>query len=570
MINGKPYYYLQSSYREKIDHCDSGKTRGTGKSKMLTNTTYLGSAATIKKKLLGIKEPVQIKTLHFGFVAAIYKTAEETGLVDLLKKNIGGSRYGIENWKYFLIAIINRLQHATSKEQMGVWAASTVLPELLTFNPGNLNSKSFWYATDDVISESELKDSRNGGENDEEDIFVQTNDKTFRHIEQELVKNILGKYDIASDIVLYDTTNFFTFFSQTNASELAKTGHNKEGRNNLRQVGLAMCVEQKYGIPLYHIVYSGNSHDSKTFHQAITELLFTLKECLRLSKGLILIIDKGNNSKENFEKMKGQLEFIGSFSVYDYNDLANRPLNEYTEHFQSKKYCAMLREIHGQEFKLVLTYDEKLYRKNEHSFYIATEKFKAKVKQKWQDYKRPFKRVPKGVKTMLNQSRHKKYLKIKYRKGQPEFEFVESEIERRRKYWGKHILFSSNAENTAERIIDLYGSKDKVEKGFGILKSPDLVRWIPMRHWTDSKIRAFAFCCVASLMMIRIMELKAERVELKMSPNVIKQELMDLQKIIMIYDERTAISKITDKSTVQKKLCEIYDLVTLEHELTIQ
>ena len=113
-------------------------------------------------------------------------------------------------------------------------------------------------------------------------------------------------------------------------------------------------------ISLYHIVYSGNSHDSKTFHQAITELLFTLKECLRLSKGLILIIDKGNNSKENFEKMKGQLEFIGSFSVYDYNDLANRPLNEYTEHFKSKKYCAMLREIHGQEFKLVLTYDEKL------------------------------------------------------------------------------------------------------------------------------------------------------------------------------------------------------------------
>jgi len=570
IINGKPYYYLQSSYREKIDPSDFGKSRGTGKSKVLTKTTYLGSAATIKKKLLAIREPVEVKSIHFGFVAAIYKTAEETGLIDLLKKNITGKRHGIENWKYFLIAIINRLQHATSKEQMGAWAASTVLPGLLGFDPKNLNSKSFWYATDDVVSESKFKNNRKARGDDEEGIFVQTNDKIFKDIEQGLVKNILGKYGIASDIVLYDTTNFFTFFSQTNDSELAKTGHNKEGRNNLRQVGLAMCVEQEHGIPLYHVVYSGNSHDSKTFHQAITELLFTLKECLQLSKDLILIIDKGNNSKENFEKLEGQLEFIGSLSVYDYNDLADLPLCGYTEYFQSKKYCTMHKEVHGREFKLVLTFDEKLYRKNEHSFYNSTEKFKAKVKQKWQAYKRPFKRVPKGIKTMLEQSRHKKYLKIKYRKGQAMFEFVETEIGKKKKYWGKHILFSNKAESTAERIIDLYGSKDKVEKGFGILKSPDLVRWIPMRHWTDSKITAFAFCCVASLIIIRVMELKAERADLKMSPKLIKQELKDLQKITMIYDEKTAINKITAKSTVQKKLCEIFDLVSLEHELTIQ
>ena len=65
------------------------------------------------------------------------------------------------------------------------------------------------------------------------------------------------------------------------------------------------------------------------------------------------------------------------------------------------------------------------------------------------------------------------------------------------------------------------------------------------------------------------MELKVERAGLKMSPNVIKQELVDLQKVIMIYDEKTAISKITDKSTVQKKMCEVYNLMPLEHELTI-
>jgi len=570
MIKGKPYYYLQSSYREKNDTTDSGKTRGTGSSKVLTKTTYLGNASSIKKKLLGIKEPIEIKNLHFGFVSAIYKTAEETGLIDLLKDNIPGSRQGIENWKYFLIAIINRLQQATSKEKMGTWAASTVLPELLVFDPKKLNSKSFWYATDDVISQAELEDGRKLNKNKDDDVFVQINDNTLRHIEKEFVENILEKYDIDPEVVLYDTTNFFTFFSQTNESELAQTGHNKEGRHNLRQVGLAMCVEQKHGIPLYHRIYAGNSHDSHTFHQAISELLLSIKQHTKLSKDSILILDKGNNSKGNFDKLKGQLEFTGSLSVYDNADLADIPIENYDGCSQSKKYHTILRDVHGQELKLVLTFDDKLYRKNEHSFFNSLEKFKHQVKLKWKGFKRVPKRVPKSILTMLGQSRHKNYLKVRCRKGQPLFELAEVEVQKKNKFWGKHILFSNNIQNTAEKIIDLYGSKDKIEKSFGILKSPDLVRWIPMRHWTDSKIRAFAFTCVISLILFRIMELKAERADLKMSPNVIKQELMDLQKVTMIYDEKTAIKKITVKSTIQKKLCELYNLDTLEHELTIQ
>jgi transposase len=537
---------------------------------VLTKTTYLGDASSIKKKLLAIKEPLEVKSLHFGFVSAVYKTAEETGLIDLLKDYIPGSRQGIENWKYFLVAIVNRLQQATSKEKMGTWAASTVLPELLALDPKKLNSKSFWYATDDVISQAELKDKRKLKKNEDDDVFVQINDRILKDIEKGLVKNIMDKYDIDTEVVLYDTTNFFTFFSQTNESELAQAGHNKEGRNNLRQVGLSMCVEQKHGIPLYHRIYAGNSHDSHTFHQAISELLLAIKQHTKLSKDCILIIDKGNNSKGNFDKLKGQLEFIGSLSVYDNVDLADIPLENYNGCFQSKKHHTILRDIHGQEFNLVLTFDDKLYRKNEHSFFNSIEKFKEKAMLKWKELKRPPKQVPKSIITMLGQSRHRKYLEVKYSNGQPIFELVEAEVQKKKKYWGKHILFSNNIQNTPEKIIDLYGAKDKVEKSFGILKSPDLVRWIPMRHWTDSKIRAFAFTCVISLILVRIMELKAGRADLKMSPNVIKQELMDLQKVTMIYDEKTAINKITVKSTIQKKLCELFNLEAIEHELTIQ
>ena len=155
-VNGSVYYYLQTSYRKKIDPQAHGKTKGSGKSKVVSETTYLGSAESIKDKLSTIREPLEVKNRQFGFVTALLSIAEEIGLVALLQEHIKGERRGIANWKYFILAIINRLHHATSKEKMGKWALDTVLPDLLDFDAKKLNSKSFWYATDDVISQKEL------------------------------------------------------------------------------------------------------------------------------------------------------------------------------------------------------------------------------------------------------------------------------------------------------------------------------------------------------------------------------------------------------------------------------
>ena len=50
-IRNNLYYYYQRTYREKIDPSDSGKTKGSGKSRVKTESVYLGSAASILKRL---------------------------------------------------------------------------------------------------------------------------------------------------------------------------------------------------------------------------------------------------------------------------------------------------------------------------------------------------------------------------------------------------------------------------------------------------------------------------------------------------------------------------------------
>jgi transposase len=116
--------------------------------------------------------------------------------------------------------------------------------------------------------------------------------------------------------------------------------------------------------------------------------------------------------------------------------------------------------------------------------------------------------------------------------------------------------------------MEQYRAKDRVEDDFKLLKNPEIIRGCPCRHWTDTKIRVFGFCCVMALLRLRIMELKAARAGLHTSPAVLKQELDDLREIPMVYDARTAHVQISARSSVQQRLWDLFQLSAIENLLT--
>ncbi len=324
-ISGNRYYYAQRSRREKEP---DAKHEKRGKSKVRTETIYLGTAESIVEKFTAIRKPVQARCREFGFVAAIYRTAIDIGLTQLLKTHIPGQRFGTPRWLYFLLPIINRLQAATSKEQMGKWAKRTVLPELLDFECARLNSKTFWYATDDVISEGELRERRKQTPELEDELFVGLEDAVFVQIENELMQTLTQKFGLRAHTLLYDTTNFFTYIEEPVRAKLANTGHNKDARHHLRQVGLALCVDKEWGIPLFYRLYRGNAQDAKTFAGVVGELVTAIKSGFDDVDDLALVLDKGNNSKTNFEALRGHLQWIGSLVPTHHKDLLELPLDQ--------------------------------------------------------------------------------------------------------------------------------------------------------------------------------------------------------------------------------------------------
>jgi len=568
-IHGNIYYYYQRTYRQKIGIDDSGKTKGSGRSRVKTESIYLGSAASILNRLKETEGPLETHHREFGFVAAVYQTIERIGLGDLLREHFPGQRFGLPRWLFFLLPIINRLGHATSKSQMGKWVEKTVLPQLLEFDPSCLTSKTFWYVSDDALSEKQLREARKEKSESDDDLFVGLNDSVFDSIEEKLSVVLRERFSLTPEALLYDTTNFFNYIEATTPSKLACAGHNKDSHHHLRQVGLAMCVDKEWGIPLFHRLYRGNGHDTKTFSQMVGDLIRQMTETFDELEQLVLVLDKGNNTGENFQTLHGKIAWVGSLVPSHFPDLLELPLTQYIGKYEKSQYFRLQREVMGIDCALVLTYNPALAHKQEHSLQRGIEKLKDKIQRRWSELKRVPQCVPASVISIQKADRYGKFLNIQCREGLPHFETVEEEVEKRRRRIGKHILFSDQIKAESEWIIRQYKSKEMIEDGFKLLKSPDLIRFRPCRHWTDTKIRAFGFCCVMALVVIRVMLRDAELADLKMSANVLKEELSDLKQIIMIYSSQKVSTQISHRSTVQQRLWDLFELEAVQQDLTI-
>ncbi|MEA3421723.1 MAG: IS1634 family transposase [Acidobacteriota bacterium] len=562
------YYIYQETYREKINKKDYGKTRGSGRSRVCTRATYLGTAEKILKCVKEKRSPVKVKTRDFGMIAAAYQTAFEIELPQILKKHIKGERFETNLWIYFFVTIVNRLDHATSKEKMSGWLKKTILPELMNINPNKFTGKNFWYATDDVISEKELQTQRKE-EKIESDPFVCIDDAIFTAIETELFYRIDQLMGLSPSVICYDTTNFFTYIEEPKRSELANTCHSKDSKNHLRHVGLLMAVEKSFGIPLISRVYRANCHDSKLFSFILADLIISLRNLCGSDSDLVLILDKGNNSKENFSSMVGKINWVGALVPSHYEDLIDIELDKYHGSWKDRQYYRCKKKVMDIECVVVLTFSVSTKRKKKYSLRRGIEKLKYDIVKKWESYKKIPKSITPGINTMKKKSRYGACFKISVRDGKLHFEENEKEIKEREKRFGKSLIFSNMLEAETGYLIDTYNEKNIIEDNFHLLKDSTIIRFRPIRHWTDSKIRAYAFCCVVSMILMRVMQWMTEQAGYKMSTNVLKDELTDIQEVIMVYSSTEAERKITERSAVQEKLWRIFKLEEIEKNMLL-
>jgi transposase len=520
MKKGRPYYYVRETAR--VD----------GKPKVV-NQVYLGSAERIRDLALGKGfECKKLAALEYGALWLGNLIDGEVGLVTLIDSVIprGRKELGPTVGEYFLYAVFNRMVDACSKRVLPEWYEHTAIQSIRPVAIEKLDSQRFW------------------------EKWERVSEKDIERIASLFFKKIAELQGPVTGCFLFDTTNYYTYMASKTQSELAVRGKNKEGKDWLRQVGVALLVSRASQIPLFYREYEGNRHDSKVFLCLIEEIVSAMRSSS--SSELTVVFDKGMNSDDNIgciDAMPG-VHFITTYSPYYADDLVrvkpsefkpvdsakNRELERLGREDDRLVAYRTSRELWGKERTVIVTYnpltaakqrygfEKKLLAIQDFLFELRSKlhgdpKWKDKVEKHYSDFCEQL-YLPKNL-YQIAVEKSKERLTLLFHKDH-------YRIERYLERFGKNLLVTDHRDWSTDDIVRASLDRYIVENSFRQSKDDDLVSVMPLRHWTDGKIRCHILTCIIALTYLRLIEIRLRRAGHEVSAGGAMEQMRKLHSCI--------------------------------------
>ena len=348
-------------------------------------------------------------------------------------------------------------------------------------------------------------------------------------IEREIVAEVVKKYELPLDTLLYDGTNFFTFIATTNKrATLPLRGHNKQKRDDLRQVSVAMLCTRQHGIPIWHQTYAGNVSDARSFDAALPSIRERLLQLKGSLDDLTLVFDKGNVSKANQRHVdESNFHYVTGLTVASQKKLvqdANSKMSplginedETVPAYRTKRL------IWGKKRTVVVLVSERLrdgQMRGVLQHVSSAEKWLSKLADtlKRGKQRRSRDEIERDIQKRLLGRQHLKQvidyeltgtdsgLTLSYRFNSEALRQLTDET------LGRLVLATDRHEWSTQEIIRCYRNQSAVEAVFAHLKDPEHVTLRPQFHWTDQKLMVHVFTCVLGHILASILLLKARRV----------------------------------------------------------
>jgi transposase len=531
-IKGHVYYYYVQSQRV------NGRVR--------THQTYLGSAEKILQRCQNSETSVvDIQHRAFGEVAALFGLCQRLRLSELINQEVSSA---LPVGEYLVLAALNRCVAPASKNKIQEWYRHTVLPDLLPLAPVQVTSQRFWDAMEAV------------------------DEAALARLETRLWRRVTETFSFPWEALVFDTTNFFTYIQDAVRGDLPRRGHNKAGKHELNQVGLGLVVSKVYGLPLLHQTYAGNQHDATVFPQVLSVLADRYARLVGATQQLTLLFDKGMNSQENLAALTGQqIHFIGSLVPSQFPDLLRIQARRYQavtlRNGKTLQVFATQKDVFGSSRKVVVSYNAETAAKQEQVLQRhLQEATSALLEVHWNRVKQSDKKVA----DVLSHYRVKDVLQVTFTGKEAQVSINRKELRARQNAYGKTLLFTDQQDWSATEIVQAFHDKGIVEEDFRHLNDPQVVSFHPVYHWTDTKIRVHAFTCVVGLLLWRCLQMQATQAGLTMSLPVLREELKDVQAVLLIDAAERITAKLSHRSGVQQKLFELFGLTELAQQAGFQ
>jgi len=517
----KLYYYVVESAR--VD----GQPR-------IVQQTYLGTAEKVAALLKDRTAPVPVSAsrCEFGLPGALWLAAQRSGMWDLLRSMWPKPKSGPSPAHYLLLAAIHRICQPGPKTEVADWYRETILQTQWQFPPDRFSSQAFWDCFDQIQA--------NGDSDDELD-----------EAQRRLVGVWKEKQLVSRRLLAYDTTNFYTWVASTNQrNRLAQRGHNKQGRHNLRQIGMSYVLDAEHGLSLCHHVYAGNVADAVELPEALNRIVTMLDRNQIERQSVTLVFDKGTAALENtllLEKAD-----VGWISALPWNqappDLRERDAQQLPacgSDLPGVRAAAEKAIVHGKEYLCVLKYSSSFASEQLHSVTTSLTKVLQSMRRLSLDLAKP------GCRLKEDQIRKK----IQRWLLNPFLEdLIRWQLHSEAGHWrlqfdfdngaflkllanrlGRTLLLTNRMDWTAEQVVAGYSDQQQIEQVFRGLKDGDWLGWGPMYHWTDSKIRVHAFYCMLGISMLKYIHRQAQPAWPGLSMENLLDELRQIQQFILLY-----------------------------------
>jgi transposase len=521
----KLYYYVVESAR--ID----GKPR-------IVKQTYLGTAERLAQLVQDRTAPVPLSVtrVDFGLPGALWLAAQQSGIWDVLTSHWPPPQSGPSTAHYLLLAAMHRICRPGPKTEVQEWYRHTILSSLWGFPSERFTSQEFWDCFDGI-------QTGEGGEEDE-----------LERAQSRLLTAWRAKQLVGSRLLAYDTTNFHTWVASTNTrNTLAQRGHNKQGRHNLRQVGLSYVLDGENGLSLCHHVYAGNIADAEEFPVALKRIVGLLDQH-GLARGTVtLVVDKGSAALANTLEL--EQAGIGWISALPWNqapaEFRERDVDQLPALSSAQPGVQAAAErmvVHGREYLCVLKYSASFAAEQLHSVTTALAKALPAMRRLSMELAKPGARYTEaGIRHKIERWLSGAFVSelVRYelveREGRwhLQFDFDHTAFERLMAHrLGRTTLLTNRLDWTAEQVVAGYSGQQQIERVFRGLKEGDWLGWGPIYHWTDQKIRVHAFYCMLGISLLQYIYKKAQPAWAGLSMEQLLEELHQIVQFALLYPPR--------------------------------
>lgn len=343
-----------------------------------------------------------------------------------------------------------------------------------------------------------------------------------------LAKVAVGRFKLSTDVLAFDTTNFDTHIATTTVGELARRGHAKSKRSDLRVVGLGLLVSETGHVPLMYRAYSGNGSDQGVLESCL-EGLGELHDALDAGEGRnrpasrTLVRDGGFWSPQ----LELNLDLVGYYSVISLplSHAAGESALVFAAHRGAmKKLSGDLGHVRAARTRtpvgeldrtLVIVESDELREGQKRGIAAALVKATAELAKlaRLVDAKKIRRAsLTHRVKKALRREHLSTFVVVDLggTEASPTFTW-RVDAERRRHLeqtrLGRRVLCTDQHSWTTERIVHAFRGQWNVEELFRRSKKGGIAPWGPSFQHADGSLRLHTFATVIGLMLVSLVRI---------------------------------------------------------------